>query len=291
LPKRPSAEPIVESLAIAVPPERLWEAITSPRVLGDIVMGRVEMAQKPGEPFAWEWGVWKKAAPGKGGHSWRGTVLDAVPGSTLVLGGGGWAVTLTVKGQGNAALITVVHAAASGKTPSEDYQYGWADFLLRLKTLLERRPESESLYLRTLMRARPADVIGAWLNAAAMSKVLPGKAKMQPRAGGKYDWRWSEPKGLMATGEFLEIVKGHRVAFTWRAGTASGKGKSAVLSSPQQRADEVRVSAEETPYGALVSLEHRGLPPGRTREQRERMWAHVLERMRVYFYFGKKIRP
>ncbi|HWQ03199.1 MAG TPA: SRPBCC family protein [Candidatus Nitrosotenuis sp.] len=288
MPKPKPIRPIVESLAIGVPTETLWAAITSPRVIGDIVMGHVEIHAKPGEPFTWEWGVWKKAAPGKGSHAWRGTVLDAVPGSTLVLGSDDAAVTLTVKGQGSAALITVVHAAS--RAPAEDYQYGWADFLLKLKTLLERNPAASSLYLRTLVRAKPAEVLRAWTSAAVMSKLLPGKAKIQPRPGGAFDWRWSEPEGLAATGTILEIVKGHRVAFTWRAGMLAGKGNKSVLVSPQQRFDEVRLAAEETPYGALVSLEHTGLPPGRLREQRERMWAHLLERMRVYFYFGKKIR-
>jgi hypothetical protein len=52
----------------------------------------------------------------------------------------------------------------------------------------------------------------------------------------------------------------------------------------------VRLSAERTPYGAFVSLEHLRLPPGTSRRATERMWAHLLERMRIYFYFGKKIR-
>jgi uncharacterized protein YndB with AHSA1/START domain len=279
----------VESLAIAVPPARLWEAVTTPQVIGDIVMGHVEIHAKPGDAFVWEWGEWKKAAPGKGTHAWRGTVLDAVPGSTLVLGSEDAAVTLTVKGQGNAALITVVHATTT-RAPREDYQYGWADFLLKLKTLLERNPTAPSLYLRTLVRARPAEIIRAWTSAAVMSQLLPGKARLQPRVGGKFDWSWNEPQDLAAAGEFLEIVKEHRVAFTWRAGKLAGKGKKTVLVSPQQKFDEVRLSAEETPYGALVSLEHAGLPPGRLREQRERMWAHLLERLRVYFYFGRRIR-
>lgn len=232
-------------------------------------MGHVEMDPRPGRAFVWEWGVWKDAAPVKSSHAWRGKVLDAVPGSTLVLGGGGAAATITVKGEGATSLLTVVHMSASA-TAAEDFQYGWADFLLRLKTRLEQIPAEDSIYHRMLVRAKPKEVIAAWLSAATMSKILPGKVKLQARAGGAYEWKWKDAKRATASGRFLEIVKGHRVAFTWEPG-------------------EVRLSAEETPYGALVSLEHRGLPPQRTREQ-ERMWAHLLERMRVYFYFGKKIR-
>ena len=263
-------EPVVEALAIAVPPDRAWEALTSSKIIGDIVMGHVEMDSRPGKPFAWHWGVWEKCSPKKGSHAWSGTILDAVPGSTLVLGGGGSAATLTVKGEGEAALVTVVHAAPADST--EDYRYGWADFLLKLKTLLERRPASSQTYLRTLVRGTPAEVLRAWLSPATMSRVLPGKVKIQAKRGGPFEWLWKHG-GQRDSGRFLEIEKGHRVAFSWEA------------SNPPS---EVRLSAERTPYGALVSLEHIGFLPAR--DQAERRWAHLLERLRAYFYYGKKIR-
>jgi len=275
LPKRQPVGPIVESLAVAVPPARAWEALTSPRFIGDITMGHVEMDARPGKPFVWQWGVWATAAPGKGRHEWRGTVLDVVPGSTLVLGGGGMTAVLTVKGEGASALITVVHASPAAGPPAEDYQYGWADFLLRVKTLLEPHPSGDALYLRTLLRATPAEVLRAWTSATAMGKVLPGKARIQAKMGGRFEWAWKRQPGAKNSGRFLEIVKDHRVSFTWEGGGL---------------ASEVRLSAEKTPYGALVSLEHVQLPPGSPRREVERMWAHLLERLRVYFYHGKKIR-
>jgi uncharacterized protein YndB with AHSA1/START domain len=172
------------------------------------------------------------------------------------------------------SLVTVVHVNTS-PAPSEDYQYGWADFLLRVKTLLEPHPSGDALYLRTLIRATPAEVIRAWLSPAAMGKLLPGKAKIHPQAGGGYEWQWKHQKGKQNSGAFLEIVKGRHVAFTWVEGA---------------RPSEVRFSAERTPYGAFVSLEHLRLPFGSSRRVTERMWAHLLERLRVYFFFGKKIR-
>jgi uncharacterized protein YndB with AHSA1/START domain len=289
LPKRKPAAPIVESLAIAVPRERLWEAVTGPRVLGDIVMGHVEIDAKPGRPFVWEWGVWKHAAPGKGTHVWRGTVLDAVPGVMMVLGDGKSAATITVKGEGDSSLVTVVHAATSS---SEDYQYGWADFLLRLKTRLEPIPAEVSVFHRSLIRAKPAEILRAWLSSAAVSKILPGKAKMQPRASGSFEWRWKDGRHRPVCGKFLEIVKSHRVSFTWQVNLSppATQGKKAATPVNLSAASEVRLSAEETPYGALVSLEHLRLPKGRVTELHDRLWAHLLERLRVYFYFGRKIR-
>ena len=274
MPKRLPPAPIVESLAVAVSPQRAWEALTSPGFLGDIMMGHVELDPRPGKPFVWKWGVWADAAPAKKNFEWRGTVLDVVPGSMLILSGGSSTAVLTVKGEGAAALITVVHVNSS-PAPGEDYQYGWADFLLRVKTLLEPHPSGDALYLRTLVRATPAEVIRAWLSPAEMSKLLPGKVTLKAKTGGRFQWLWKHQKGARNSGAFLEITKGHRVAFTWEGGP---------------RPSEVRLSAERTPYGAFVSLEHLRLPPGSSRRAVERMWAHLLERLRVYFFFGKKIR-
>ncbi|HEV8385285.1 MAG TPA: SRPBCC family protein [Candidatus Acidoferrales bacterium] len=274
MPKRQPPAPIVESLAVAVSPARAWDALTNPRFLGDIMMGHVELDARPGQPFVWKWGVWDEAAPGKGSHDWRGTVLDVVPGSMLILSGGASTAVLTVNGEGNSSLITAVQMVTE-PSAGEDFQYGWADFLLRVKTLLEPHPSGDALYLRTLMRATPAEVIGAWLSPTVMSKILPGKVTLKAKPGGRFAWQWKHPKGAKNSGAFLEITKGRHVAFTWEGG-------------PQP--SEVRLSAERTPYGAFVSLEHLRLPPGASRRAIERMWAHLLERLRVYFYFGKKIR-
>jgi uncharacterized protein YndB with AHSA1/START domain len=273
--KKTAPEPIVEALAIAVPPEQAWEALTGSRLLGDIVMGHVEMDWRPGRPFTWHWGMWEKAAPRArpGEFTWKGTVLDAVPGSTLVLGGAGQSLAvLTVKGEGGASLVTVVQADAPKPFDLEEYRYGWADFLLKLKTLLERPPGAANTYLRTLVRATPAEILRAWLSPAAMSKILPGKVKLQAKTGGRFEWAWKHD-GAMNSGRFLEIEKGRRISFTWEGTHAPS---------------EVRLSAERTPYGALVALEHLGVAPARTHN--ERRWAHLLERLRAYFFFGKKIR-
>ncbi len=275
--KSKAAEPIVEALAIAVPPARAWEAITNPRILGDVVMGHVAIDPRPGKPFVWQWNVWSKAAPQKDAdaHTWRGTVLDAVPGSTLVLGGAGQSLAvLTVKGEGEASLVTVVQGDVPKGYDLEGYRRGWADFLLKLKTLLERPPYNDEVFLRTLVQATPAQVIGAWLSASVMSKLLPGKAKVSAKTGGNYEWQRKDRTGQKETGRFIEIARPRRISFTWGAG-----------SKPR----EVRISAEKTPYGALVSLEQIGTSPG-FHEADRRMWAHLLERMQVYFYYGKKIR-
>jgi hypothetical protein len=175
--KRPVHEPIVESLAIAVPPDLAWDALTSPRHLGAVILGHVELEPVPGKPFVWTWDILAAAAPGKphpNAYVWRGKILDAVPGSTLVLGGKGESFSvLTVKGQGGASLVTVTQGVVPPPLKFEEYRYAWADFLLRLKTRLEGPPAMDSLYFRTLIRAKPADVVRALLSSRVMSQILP----------------------------------------------------------------------------------------------------------------------
>lgn len=272
--KTRSPEPMIEALAISASPEAVWAALTSPRAIGDIVMGRVEMEAKPARPFHWPWSVWEASAPVKGRSSWRGLVLDVVPGSTLVLSGEGKTVTITVKGERGSALVTLIQASIPPGGAREDFQYGWADFLFKLKTLLERAPVEDAIFIRSLIRAKPAEIVKAWLSPAAMSRIVPGNVKIEAKTGGRYEWK---RKDGVISGAFLEIVKDRRVSFTWM-----GEGLS--------RPGEVRLSAEPTPYGAMVALEMRAADSLRHLEHHRRVWAHLLERLRVYFYYGKKIR-
>ena len=105
---------VVQSLAVLAPAERVWAALTSPRELGLLLLGRVEMGSTPGAPFSWRWGVWEKLAPGRSSDfRWDGTVLDVVPGSTLVLGPAP-VVCFTVQGRGDSALVTVTQGVQQG---------------------------------------------------------------------------------------------------------------------------------------------------------------------------------
>jgi len=270
-------KPVAESLAVLAPPARVWEALTSARDLGLLVLGRVEMKAEPGAAFSWQWGVWEKIASGAkpGRFTWRGTVLDVVPGSTLVLGSP--VVTLTVKGQGGAALVTVVQGAAGPGEKLADYAHGWADFLLKLKTLLETERWEREVLARALVRATPAEVCRAWLSPMALAKLLPGKAMVQARVGGHFSWQHKIGKHVHR-GTFLELQKNRRVSFTWQS------------TNP---ASEVTLEAQPTPYGTLVSLHHAGLL-GLNRGQvfSQRMfWLRLLERLRAYCWFKGKIKP
>jgi|GEM_PF-2335486 uncharacterized protein YndB with AHSA1/START domain len=283
--RQPVREPIVEQLAIAVSVERAWQALTHPRTIGDIVLGHVEMDCRPGRPFVWHWGVWEKSAPRKVDGCWRGTVLDVVPGAVLVLGGTGQpTVTLTIKGQGTACLVTVVQGPGPAGADLESSRYRWADFLLKLKTLLEPPALFDALYLRTLVRAAPGDILKAFLSGATLGKLLPGRARVQARPQGRFEWQWKD-SAARAAGTLLEFEKNHRLALAWEA--------TAPVS-------EVRIEATRAPYGTIVSLAHLNLghgnlsvaasSPARDREGYRRLWARLLERLRCYFFYGRKIR-
>lgn len=272
------ASAIVESLAVWVPAARVWTALTSPRELGLLLLGRVEMGAQPGAPFRWQWGVWEKIAPGArpGRYAWQGTVLDVVPGSTLLLGSES-VVALTVKGQGGAALVTVVQALAPHQK-REDYEYGWADFLLRLKTYLETENREREVLVRALVRATPRQIYRAWLDPKALAKILPGKARVKAKVGERFSWQHQLGKHVH-TGVFLELQKNRRLTFTWE-GVAG------------QPASEVALEAQPAPYGTLVAVHHTGLL-GLNRGQlfgQQMFWLRLLERLRCYFYFKGKIK-
>lgn len=269
-------EAIVTSLAVLRPVERVWAALTSSRDLGLLLLGRVEMQAQPGAPLRWPWGVWEKVAPKrKGGYTWVGKVLDVVPGSTLVLGPTPL-VIFTVKGEGDSALVTVAQSAPRPPEKAEDYEYGWADFLLRLKINLETEHTQREVLARALVRAKPEQIYRGLLSPAALAKILPGKAKVQAKAGGRFSWQHKRSEHAH-TGAFLELRKGRRMSFTWER------------TNP---ASEVVIEAQPMPYGTLVSVHHTGLVrmnPGQLFGQRMYWW-RLLERLRCYFYFKGNIR-
>lgn len=275
--KKQKSKAVVESLAVQAPAERVWRAVTTGRDLGLLILGRADLAAKPGTAFRWHWGVWEKVAPGagKGKYTWTGTVLDVVPGSTLVLGPEP-VVTLTVKGQSDSTLVTVVQGAPAVGMELEDSEHGWADFLLKLKTLLESENLEQEVWARALVRATPQQVYRTWLSDKAMKKVIPGKVTVEPKHGHRFSWQHN--RALHShRGTFLELEKNRRIGFTWES------------SHP---ASEVKLEAQPTPYGTLVSIHHSGLVRlNRSQLFSQRMfWMRLLERLRCYFWFGGKIR-
>lgn len=266
------------SLAIAAPPERVWRALVTPRELGRVIVGWVNMEAKPGRDALWHWRVWEEAAPKRGDYAWRARVLDVVPGSTLVLGGNE-VVTFTVQGQADAALVTISQGGAEPGVRMAEYRHGWEDFLIKLKTALETEAWRDELLLRAILRAKPADVYRAWLSPAAMNKLLPGRAKITARAGQRFEWQWKPPKRgetRRDSGVFLELAKAKRISFTWEATGVP---------------TEVSVGFQPVEDGTLVSLHHTDFG-GRERARQEHIarWSRLLERFRCYFHFGKRIR-
>ena len=265
---------VVESLAVLVPPERVWAALTSPRELGLLLLGRVEMGSIPGAPFRWQWGVWEKVAPGRAPRfRWEGTVLDVVPGSTLVLGPAP-VVCFTVQGRADSTLVTVTQGVSSRER--EEFEYGWADFLLRLKTQLETENRERDILARALLRATPQQAYRAWLSPAALARIIPGKAKVSAKPGGRFSWQHKRGKH-QHTGVFLELRKNRALSFTWES---------------TRPPSEVRLEAQPTPYGTLLAVHHAGLV-GLNRGQlfaQRVFWLRLLERLRCYFYFKGKIK-
>ena len=271
--------PLVEALAVLRPVERVWAALTGPRDLGLLILGQVEMRAEPGAAFRWQWGVWEKIAPGggRGRYTWRGQLLDVVPGSTLVFGPRP-VVTLTVKGDAGATLVTVVQESPPPGQEMADSEYGWADFLLRLKTHLETEEAEHEVLVRALVKATPQQIYRAWLSAAALRKILPGRAQVKAKVGGRFSWQHERGKHVHG-GVFLALERNRKISFTWEGRTG-------------EPVTEVALGMQPAPYGTLVSVHHTGL--GRLNRGQlfgQRMfWLRLLERLRCYCNFGGKIK-
>ena len=176
--------------------------------------------------------------------------------------------------------MTAIQASAPRGAKLEDYEYGWADFLLKLKTHLETESLERAVQLRALLRARPAEVYRTWLSPTALSRILPGRAKIGRRPGQRFTWQHRLGRHVHQ-GVFLALEKNRKIAFTWERPEAGGEPPS-----------EVVVEAQAVAYGTLVSLHHRGLlrlHRGQLFGQRM-FWARLLERLRCYCYFKGKIK-
>jgi uncharacterized protein YndB with AHSA1/START domain len=99
-------------------------------------------------------------------------------------------------------------------------------------------------------------------------------ASLDPRPGGEY--RVGVIPGHTASGEFVEVDRPHRIAFTW--GWEPGPdGANAV--PPGSTTIEIELVAEGA--GTLLRFSHRDLPTPASAESHAHGWNHYLERLAI----------
>jgi len=129
-----------------------------------------------------------------------------------------------------------------------------------------------TLTLERLVPAAPRAVFEAWLDPAALARFMcpaagmsVGKVEVDARVGGAFlIVMMTGDAELPHRGEYLEIARHTRLAFTWRSQHA-GEGS--------------RVTLRFEPVGdaqTRLTLEHVGLDDAERRRQHELGWTNIL---------------
>jgi uncharacterized protein YndB with AHSA1/START domain len=132
-----------------------------------------------------------------------------------------------------------------------------------------------SLRLVRALAATPEDVFDAWTEPSSMRAwMCPGAieetlAVLDVRVGGKYRIVMREAgKEHVLTGEYLEVDRPRRLAFTWRYSDTHGQVTRVTITLR-------KLTGERT---ELV-LEHDAFPDEDARNRHESGWSQILEKL------------
>ncbi|HEU4333735.1 MAG TPA: SRPBCC domain-containing protein [Candidatus Eisenbacteria bacterium] len=214
------------SITVAAPPGRVFDALVRPE---DLRAWFCEHAAI--DPASNRYDFWGRSTPGAPGEAdGRHPLLAFDPPRGLsyawTLRGGASRVTFSVTPAGAGSVVELHHALPRGRLRREgalaDF---WSGALERLKAWIERgvagfqtdftRTPSADLRLSTEIAAPRAEVFRALVEPASLERWIaaPGKAAVEPRAGGSYDIGWGEAGGPV---KILEIRPGTSLSYSWR---------------------------------------------------------------------------
>ncbi|HSQ59603.1 MAG TPA: SRPBCC domain-containing protein [Acidobacteriota bacterium] len=224
------------TVAVAASPARVFDALIRPEELRAWFCEHAAV-----DPAAERYDFWGRHTPGvpteaEGAHP----LVEFDPprrlSFTWAIRGGLSRVTWSVTpagasggtgGPGDAgALVEVLHTLPRGRSRREgalaDF---WAGALERLKAWLEHgiagfqtdfgQTPAADLRLTTEIAAPAADVFRALVEPASLERWIaaPGKAAVEPRAGGAYEIGWGEEGGPV---RILEIRPATSLSYSWR---------------------------------------------------------------------------
>jgi uncharacterized protein YndB with AHSA1/START domain len=121
------------------------------------------------------------------------------------------------------------------------------------------------------VRATPERVFAAWTDAASLGRWLSpvghAEAIVEPRVGGRLKVVMiGDGVRIEHTGEYLELVPGRRLVFTWRS----------PYTGPQPSRVTIDLAAVDD--GTLLTLTHEQLPPDQV-ESHGGGWGAILDRL------------
>jgi uncharacterized protein YndB with AHSA1/START domain len=127
---------------------------------------------------------------------------------------------------------------------------------------------AESIKLQIDLPVSPERVYRAWLDGYEHGRITGGRASVEARVGGRFTAR----DGYVS-GETLVMSPYSRIVQTWRTRDFP----------PGSPASRVELRLEPTCLGALLVLEHTGLPDGQARKTMDSWMEHYFRPMRAYF--------
>jgi uncharacterized protein YndB with AHSA1/START domain len=127
---------------------------------------------------------------------------------------------------------------------------------------------TESFIFQVDLPVSPERVYRAWMDSYEHSQFTGSPAKIDASVGGKYT-AWD---GYII-GETLVMTPFSRIVQTWRTDEFPP-------GSPYSR---VELTLEPTCLGALVTLQHSGIPDGQGKQYLEGWEEHYFRPMRAYF--------
>jgi uncharacterized protein YndB with AHSA1/START domain len=129
-----------------------------------------------------------------------------------------------------------------------------------------------SVVIERLIPAPPHVVFDAWLDPEALQRFMCGgpgvrvtRVECDPRVGGQFLIVMNvEGHDIAHRGEYVEIERYNRLAFTWHSPYA-GEGSRVTLQFAESRNGET-----------TLTLEHVGLADAETRSKHHEGWSHIL---------------
>jgi uncharacterized protein YndB with AHSA1/START domain len=136
---------------------------------------------------------------------------------------------------------------------------------------MSRIAPASAVRVERVIPASPERVFAAWTDPAIlaqwMSPVGHAEAEVEPWVGGRLRVTMIGPGvRIEHTGEYRELVPGHRLVFTWQS-PYTGPGPSLVT-----------VELREVAAGTALTLVHEQLPPEQVESHRGG-WGPMLDRL------------
>jgi uncharacterized protein YndB with AHSA1/START domain len=141
--------------------------------------------------------------------------------------------------------------------------------------------EKTSLEIKRFINAPSARVYKAWTDPAQLREwwgpegVRTRNLTADLRVGGKYRWDLTTPEGeeMSAFGEYLELVPGKKIVFTWKWDDDEVW---------QNRSSLVTVELFDRDGGTELLFKHEQLPSEESRDRHTEGWNSILDRLEQF---------